>query len=181
MHRSPNARTRLFPLRALGLKSSLVGKSRFVFSDDGATIVEMAIAATIIFSLLLGMMQLSLGLYAYHFTADAAREGSRWAIVRGSQCSTNTSGLDHCNAQSSDIQNFVQGLGYPYARSMNVSATWYSAGSAPGMTWTACGGVCNQPGNEVQVIVTYNMPLYVPFWRNATVRVGSTSQMVISQ
>jgi Flp pilus assembly protein TadG len=143
--------------------------------------VEMALASSIIFSLLLGMIQISLALYAYHFTADAAREGSRWAIVRGSQCFANTPGLDHCNAQSTDIQNYVQGLGYPYSKSMTVTATWLSASAPPATTWTACGAPCNSPGNAVKVIVSYNVPLYIPFWRNATVRVGSVSQMVISQ
>jgi Flp pilus assembly protein TadG len=149
----------------------------------GSALIEMAISASIIFSLLLGMIQLSLALYAYHFTADAAREASRWAIVRGNQCSTNTPGLDHCNASGVDIQNYVQGLGYPYAGSMTVSATWLTAGSPPATTWTACGTTtsCKAPGNEVQVTVSYNVPLYIPYWRNATVQVGSVSQMVIAQ
>ena len=150
-------------------------------SECGASLVEMAISASIIFSLILGMMQFSLALYAYHFTADAAREGSRWAIVRGGQCATNTPGLDHCNAQSSDIQNYVQGLGYPHASSMTVTAAWYSASAPPSTVWTACGNVCNSPGNTVKVTVSYNVPLYIPLWRNATVRVGSVSQMVIVQ
>jgi Flp pilus assembly protein TadG len=148
--------------------------------EDGASLVEMALASSVVLSLLLGMIQVSLALYAYHFTADAAREGSRWAIVRGSQCTANTPGLDHCNATSADIQNYVQALGYPYSRSMIVSATWFRASSPPATTWTACSG-CNSPGNAVQVTVSYNVPLYVPFWRNANVRVGSISQMVISQ
>ena len=50
--------------------------------------------------------------FSTRFTADAAREGSRWAVVRGSQCSTNTPGLNDCNATQTDIKNFVQSLGY---------------------------------------------------------------------
>ena len=151
-------------------------------SECGATIVEMAIASSIVLSLLLGLMQISLALYAYHFTADAAREASRWAIVRGSQCFTNTPGLDHCSASSTDVQNFVQGLGYPYASSMTVATTWLTASAPPATTWATCTTPpCNQPGNAVRVTVSYNFPLYIPFWKNAGVNVGSVSQMVISQ
>ena len=149
--------------------------------ECGAAVVEMAIASSVVLSLLLGMIQVSLALYAYHFTADAAREASRWAIVRGSQCSSNTPGLDHCGALQTDIQSYVQGLGYPYASDMTVSALWLTASAPPAAAWTACGGTCNQPGNAVRVTVSYNVPLYIPFWRNASVNVGSVSQMVIAQ
>lgn len=152
-------------------------------SEAGSSLVEMAIASSIIFTLLLGMMQMGLALYAYHFTADAAREASRWAMVRGNQCNTNTPGLDHCDASGTDIQNYVQGLGYPYASALTVTATWLSAGTTPAMTWSACGATtaCKAPGNQVQVTVSYNMPVYIPFWRNGSIQVGSISQMVISQ
>jgi Flp pilus assembly protein TadG len=151
--------------------------------DRGASLVELAMSASVIFCLLLGLIQTSLALYAYHFTADAAREASRWAMVRGNQCSANTPGLDYCNATGADIQNYVRNLGYPYAGRMTVSATWLSAQTPPAMTWTACGTAtsCKAPGNDVQITVSYNFPLYIPFWRNATVNVGSVSQMVISQ
>ena len=151
--------------------------------DRGAALLEMAISSSIIFVLLLGLVQTSLALYAYHFTADAAREASRWAMVRGNQCTANTPGLDHCGATSGDIQTYVQGLGYPYSSQMAVSATWLTATTPPAITWSACGTAssCKAPGNQVQVTVSYNFPLYIPFWRNATVNVGSISQMVVVQ
>lgn len=165
----------------LPLFSPAAFAKRLWSSESGAAIVEMAIASSIVLSLLLGLMQISLALYAYHFTADAAREASRWAIVRGSQCNSNTPGLDHCGASQTDVQNYVQGLGYPYASSMTVAVSWLTASAPPATAWTACAGSCNQPGNAVRVTVSYNFPLYIPFWRNAAVRVGSVSQMVIAQ
>ena len=145
--------------------------------------VELAVSASVILSLVLGMFQMGLVLYAYHFTADAAREASRWAIVRGNLCSTYTPGLDHCNASSSDIQNYVRGLGYPFANNLNVSATWLTAGTAPAMTWTACGvaSSCKAQGNQVQVSVSYSFPVYIPFWSGRSIGIGSTSSMVVAQ
>jgi Flp pilus assembly protein TadG len=152
-------------------------------SEHGASLVELAVSSSIIFSMILGMFQISLALYAYHFTADAAREASRWAIVRGNKCSTYTSGLDHCGASQTDIQSYVQGLGYPYANSMTVTVTWLTATAPPAATWTACGTTnsCKSPGNQVKVTVSYNVPIYIPFWRGTGIRVGSDSAMVIAQ
>jgi Flp pilus assembly protein TadG len=151
--------------------------------ESGASLVELAMASSIIFTMILGMFQMSLALYAYHFTADAAREASRWAMVRGNRCNANTPGLDHCGAAPSDIQTYVQGLGYPYSNSMAVSATWLTATAPPAATWMACGATnsCKSPGNEVQVTVSYNVPAFIPFWKNSTIRVGSVSAMVVSQ
>jgi Flp pilus assembly protein TadG len=151
--------------------------------EDGVAIVEMAVSAAIMFAVIIGIFEVCLALYSYHFTADAAREASRWAMVRGSACSTYSPGLDHCNAQLSDVQSYVQNLGYPGldAQNLSVAATWYSHSTPPNPTWTACGNVCNQPGNMVQVVVTYNFPLNVPFWKTSIVGVSSTSNMVVSQ
>lgn len=157
--------------------------SRLSKDDSGAALVELAISAAVIFSMMIGIFEICLALYAYHFTADAAREATRWAMVRGSQCSTYSAGLGSCNAQGTDITTFVKNLGYPglSASNFTVTSTWYSHTDPPNPTWTACGSTCNDPGNMVQVVVTYNFPLHIPFWQNGTLAVGSTSQMVISQ
>jgi Flp pilus assembly protein TadG len=152
--------------------------------EDGAALIEFAISAALVLSMLIGVFEMCLALYSYHFTADAAREASRWAMVRGSQCTTYSAGLDHCNAQPSDIQNYVQNLGYPGLSQNNVSvvSTWYSPSSPPNPTWSLCtSGTCNNPGNLVKVVVTYNFPLQIPFWKSGTLAVSSTSQMVVSQ
>jgi Flp pilus assembly protein TadG len=49
----------------------------------GATVVEFAITAPIVFFLLLATMIGSLGVFRYHQVAALAREGSRWASVHG--------------------------------------------------------------------------------------------------
>jgi Flp pilus assembly protein TadG len=174
--------------------------SHQVIGDErGASLVEMAFSATIVIGMLIGITQVSIALYANDFMSQAAREGARWAIVRGGSSCTNTPTLDHCNASPSDIQTYVRGLGYPFASSVSVSTTWLAeqitldSNAVPSTTWvTSCTAgtsvVCpngssgtNAAGNQVKVTVSYNYPLNIPFWSNATIQMGSTSAMVISQ
>jgi Flp pilus assembly protein TadG len=153
--------------------------------DEGATIVATALASTILAIMFIGIFDMSLALYNYHFVADAAREATRYAIVRGSASCTNSPNMTNCNATSAEIQTYVQNLGYPYASSLTVTATWLTAvssGSPATTTWTACtSGICNAPGNLVHVVVTEAFPLNIPFCTKTTINLSSTSQMAISQ
>jgi Flp pilus assembly protein TadG len=150
-----------------------------VRGEEGATLVEFALSTAILFVMLFGIIGCCLALYAFNFVSDAAREGTRWAVVRGGSCSA----LDHCGAASSDVQTYVQSLGYPgmTAGNLTATATWWSASAAAPTTWSACSGSgCNVPGNAVQVLVTYTYPFNVPYWKITTISISSKSQMVIS-
>jgi len=153
--------------------------------DEGATIVATALASVILTTLFIGIFDMSLALYNYHFVADAAREATRYAIVRGSASCTNSPNMTNCNATSAQIQTYVQNLGYPYASSLTVTTTWLTAvssGSPATTTWTACtSGICNAPGNLVNIVVTEAFPLNIPFCTKTTINLSSTSQMAISQ
>jgi Flp pilus assembly protein TadG len=152
---------------------------RAVCGDEGATIVEMALACTLLIALMAGILELSLGLYTYNYVSDAAREATRYASVRGSSCST----LTNCNATSGQIQTYVQNLGYPGINATNtvVTTTWYTPSASPPTTWTVCTtGTCNGPGNSVKVNVAFNFPLGLPFVRFSSLTLQSTSQMVIA-
>jgi Flp pilus assembly protein TadG len=154
-------------------------------NEEGAALVEMALSSAMFLCILFSVFFVVLALYSFHFVADAAREASRYASVRGSQCSTNTPSLPNCNiSTSAPLQAWVRGLNYPDASRLNVNATWLRATSTgtPGtMTWTACPPPCNAPGNMITVNVTYAYPLSIPFWKSTTINIGSTSSMVISQ
>lgn len=154
-------------------------------SEQGTTLVELALSCTLLFSMLFGLMEMSLGLYTYNAVSNAARQGSRWAIVRGSTSCTNTPNLTDCNATQAEIQSYVASLGYLNISSSDVSVSWLSAttsGNPATTTWTACStGTCNAPGNEVQVTVTYPFPLNIPFVPKSTLNLTSSSTLVISQ
>lgn len=147
--------------------------------DRGNSVVEMAISSMLFLAVLFGVFQVSLASYTYHLVSNLAREGSRWAIVRGSDCHRNTPGLDHCGADQTAISDCVKSLSFPgldAANQMTVTAAWYN----PGAT-TPCATPCNQPGNTVQVTVNYTFPFAVPFVPTSAIRLGSSSRMVISQ
>lgn len=142
----------------------------------------MALVIAILLTMLFGLMEMCLALYTYHYVSEAAREGSRFAIVRGSSCSAANPTVTPCPAQSADVQNYVQNLNYPgiNPQEMTVTTTWspYPAGDG----WTcAPSAACNNPGNQVQVTVNYVYPLAIPFLPATTLNMSSTSQMVISQ
>jgi len=151
---------------------------RFLHCDEGANVVEMAVASSILFAMLFGIIELSLALYTYNYVSDAAREGTRYAIVRGSSCNA----LTNCSATAAQIQTYVQNLGYPGVRAANTTAstTWFSPSASTPVTWTSCGTPCNAPGNAVQVTVTYSFGLSIPFVPKQTLSLHSTSRMVIA-
>lgn len=152
--------------------------------ESGVNAVEMAVSCTVLFALLIGICQLSVGLYSYQFCSDAARQATRWAMVRGSTCSTNTPNLSKCNASTTDISNYVKGLGYTgiTSSSITVNTTWCAASSSTPTTWASCSsGTTNAPGNLVKVVVSYPLSLQIPFAPKLSLNLGSTSQMVVSQ
>ena len=170
-------------------------RGRRLKDESGAALVEMALTCSILVMLLLGLFEMTLAFYAYHYVSDAARECSRWAIVRGSTSCTNTPTLSGIvcptdpsqpsGATEDEIANYVKTLGYPgidSANLMNVTVET-SQVSADNTTWASCGEgtSCNAPGDQVRVTVTYNFPLNVPFWRSVILPVTSSSSMVFSQ
>lgn len=153
--------------------------------EEGAAVVELAVSCTVLFSMLLGICQMAIGLYAYQYCSDAARQATRYAMVRGSTSCTNTPSLSDCNASASNISTWVKGLGFTGITSSNVTVTttWCaSSGPTPPTTWSACSsGTSNKPGNLVKVVVSYPLSFQVPFAPKISLALSSTSQMVIAQ
>lgn len=145
-------------------------------AEGGSVVFETALSAILVFTIMFGLMEVSLALYSYHFIAEAAREGTRFAIVRGSSCEGFGSA---CPAGAGDVQTYLRNLGSPgiNPNAMTVTTTWPTTGS----TCTPSANPCNNPGNLVQVKVSYQFPLNIPFVPTRTLTMGSTSEMVISQ
>lgn len=149
-------------------------------TEEGATTVEFVLIATLLLTVLFGLIAFGQALYAYNLVSEAAREGTRFAMVRGSTCAGWPSA---CPATATDVQSYVQGIlaqeiyvnpnsGGPWSVAVNTS--WPA--NNPG-----CTGVANSPGCVVQVQVQYNFTLGLAFIRNATMNISSSSQMVIAQ
>jgi Flp pilus assembly protein TadG len=132
--------------------------------ERGSELVEFAAVFTVLFMFLFAIMDLSRALYSYHFVADAAREGTRYAMVRGSTC---TSWSTACPASSSDIQTYLKSVPAGInPQSVTVTTTWTPD---------------NKPGSVVQVQVQYSFKPIFPLIPKTALVLTSTSQMVISQ
>lgn len=172
------------------MPTSITWKTQNPLREDGVSIVEMALACSVMLGMLFGVIYFSLAFYTFHYVSEAAREGSRYAMVRGSTSCANTPGLTNCGATSAQIQTYLQDLGYPgidAANKMTVTTTWLTpstSGTPPTTTWScpAAQQPCpNAPGSLVQVQVTYAFPLSIPFYGKKTLSLTSTSQMVVAQ
>jgi Flp pilus assembly protein TadG len=139
-------------------------------NEEGSTLVEFALCSGVLFMSLFGVFGLCGALYSYNFVSEAAREATRYALVRGSACT----GFADCNMTSAQINSLVQNLGYPGLNPSNMTAA---------ATWSGSNVPINAPGNTVSVTVTYNFPLTIPFWprSGSIIHMSSTSSMVISQ
>lgn len=144
--------------------------------EQGASAVEMAFSLLILLALLFGLMEMCLALYSYHFISDAAREGTRYAIVHGSTCLV--SGVS-CTVTAAQIQTYVKDLGYPGINPANMTVTTTYSAFPGGGTCVALG--CNGPGDMATVRVNYNFSLFIPFVSRNVLAMSSTSSMVISQ
>ena len=162
---------------------------RLFVEEEGVTIVEMAISVSALLAMVIGCFQLGLGIYTFQLVADAAREGSRFAMVRGSTCSANVtqaycspSAGNASGATNADVQGYINTLHYPGNSNLVASTSWLTASGSTPTTWSNCATApCNIPGNVVKVTVTYAYPLNIPFVPNRTINFSSTSAEVISQ
>jgi Flp pilus assembly protein TadG len=147
-------------------------------SERGASIVEFSIAAAALLIVMFGIIEFGRAVYTYHTVSNAARLGSRWAIVRGSGC---TAPLDHCNADSADIQAYVQSI-VPLVDSgtLEVDATW-STSNDPSVDCSTSDAADNDaPGHLVCVTVTYPFHFAIPIVSSIPLNLSSTSKMVIA-
>lgn len=171
-------------LRASGRQETMEHGFRGRIGDAGQALVEFALIFPVLSAMIFGVFEFAIAFYTYHYVSYAAREGTRYAIVRGSLSCTDSATMPGCNATADQISTYVKGFGYPGINpaSTTVNTTWLSPTAGANPTWSACTvAPCNAPGNLVQVQVNYAFPLGIPFWGSSTINISSTSQMVISQ
>lgn len=159
--------------------------------ERGDTLLEFAISAIVIFTLLFGIMEFARAMYLYHFVSYAAQAGTRYAIVRGSSwptaCSSSTTGLE-CNAANTDVATYLKGIAPPGVDTSKLTVTTTWPGTAAGSSGATCANTTtpaktndNNPGCIVQVQVTYPFTFIAPFMPTATPTFSATSQQAIQQ
>lgn len=158
-------------------------------SESGGTLVETAISLSLLFLLIFGLLEGSLAVYSYHYLSHAARQGARYAMVRGgswgSTCGDYTQA--GCTATSDQISQYIENLGFPGIDGSKINITVQCAAvSGTGFgTLGAYGSSCWAAGSEVQVTISY--PFSIPIAGiNGTCNsptkfcMVSTSEMVIA-
>jgi Flp pilus assembly protein TadG len=131
--------------------------------ESGSAIVETALSLTLFFTLLFGIVGWGWVMWAYIWTAQAARDGARWASVRGT---TYSASYPSGNAASqTSIAGFVK------AKTLGLSVSKVTVTATPSGSWA--------PGSNVTVTVNYVVTNIVPFVPSMTV--SSTSTMLIVQ
>jgi Flp pilus assembly protein TadG len=145
--------------------------------ERGSAILEFGLIAVVLFTLIFGIIDFGRALFAYHFVANAAREGTRYASVRGYACQSPMTGCDATQASiQTYLQNEAQGSGLN-PNLLSVDALWPPETTNPAV----CTQTPNYPGCTVQVQVSYPFKFIFPFLPKSTVNMSSTSAMVITQ
>jgi TadE-like protein len=150
--------------------------------EAGSALVEFALALVVILTLLFGVIDMGRALYAYDWVANAARIGTRYAMVRGTSCSTLLSGCrtgPPIGATQADVQAFIKssGVGINTDPSALVITAVCDVGASV-FEPLPCA-----PGQAVIVHVTYTFGFILPFipkspptWHMASHSVRTVSQ-----
>jgi Flp pilus assembly protein TadG len=148
-------------------KKSVVRGSAASEGERGQAIVEAALIMPIIIAFLFTMIEVCLAFYSYCVISESAREGTRWAIVRGSTCTTGSGGS--CTASAASVNSFVSSIGWPNLGngSLTPSASFPDGNE--------------NPGSRVQVVVNYTFPYSIPFAPKGSIQMSATSVMYIVQ
>jgi Flp pilus assembly protein TadG len=118
----------------------------------GVTLVEFALASTLFFTITFGTIEFGRMILDYNIISNAAREGVRYAVVRGS-----SSGR---TATADQVKRYVASRSGGLLSTTNVTVTWPSN---------------KAPGSVVQVQVQYSFAPIVTLLPQTAVNLSSTS------
>ena len=141
----------------------------------GAIALESALVMSVMFMLILGVIVLGMGVFRYQEMAYLAREGARYASVRGTQYATDTGNT--AATASTIYTNAIQPKMAALSSSQfSYSVSWNSS-NAPYHTTTNGSGATVKVANTVSVTVNY---AWVPEAFFGGVTLTSTSTMPMS-
>ena len=141
--------------------------------ESGQAMVEFLLVIVFVFLLFAGMLQIILLMYSYSTLANSAKEGVRYAVVRGTGIGTaNCSGPGLPGAPCSDVagSNVTTWV-------LNFAGLSFQSVSASDIAVTYPDG-CSAPGCQVRVTVShpYN-PLFLS-WPNIVLNAAADGQIM---
>jgi len=122
----------------------------------GATLVEFALASILFFTIAFGTIEFGRMILDYNIVSNAAREGARYAALRG--------GASGHAATANEVATYVVSRSVGLLSTSNVTVTW---------------PVNNSPGNLVQVRVQYSFTPIVTLLPQTAVNLSSTTKAYI--
>lgn len=175
------------------MKLDLPKPLRLARNEEGSALVEFAMTVPLLTLLFFGVLQGMFAMYIYHYTAYAAQQGARFAVVHGASFSANmtyncsTSAPPNftmqygCTARGIDIQNYVQSLGAinPNRLTINTTDAYLWPGTNPDGTTAGC-GIAKSKGCLVRVTASYSFN-FVPFLPFTGLTMSATSEKAILQ
>jgi Flp pilus assembly protein TadG len=140
------------------------------------------LVAIVLFMLIFGIIDFSRALFAYHFVANAAREGTRYASVRGADCTA----PPMANCTVAQIQSYLQTNLRTEAADTGMNPSQLTVPTplyAGSNTCPVVGNnpTLNNPGCIVVVTVTYKFSFLFPLLPVSPVNMSSTASTVITQ
>jgi Flp pilus assembly protein TadG len=158
---------------------ALARAGRRLGDESGGTTAEFMMTATMFFMVIFAIMGFSMVMFSDVMTQEAAREGARYAMVRGNSWKTDCTapGPANCIAQKADIESYVKATVTANADNLHVDTTWLTS------TGAGCGTTdsCKSSGNLVKVTATYSYTVVLPFLPNRKYPISSTAQTTIAQ
>jgi Flp pilus assembly protein TadG len=140
--------------------------------EAGNALVEFALSMVVILTMLFGIIDVGRALFAYDWVSNAARLGTRFAVVRGATCTQLSGG---CPAIQSDVINYINGN----AAGINTSEVTIHTHCIVGET--SFGLLPCAPGTSVYVQVQYSFQFITPLVPFHSWLMTSSSQMVVSR
>jgi TadE-like protein len=157
--------------------------------EAGSALVEFAVASVIILTVLFGIIDMGRALFAYDWVSNAARIGTRYAMVRGTSCSTlvggcesgpGSCGYSHNPPLNGACQSDVVAFLNSQAIGIDTSELTVTANCDVGAS--AFGPLPCAPGQGVIVKVDYHFSFITPLVpHTANWHMKSASARVVSQ
>lgn len=128
-------------------------------NEKGAVLVESGFVTVLVLTLVFSFLDLGRAVWTKNAVTYLAREGTRYAIVRGKSVPV--------PATETSVRQRVLARSFALDRSMlAVNVSW---------------PLGNQPGRPVRVQVSYPMTPYLPFVPHTVMTMRSQSEMIIAQ
>ena len=134
--------------------------------EEGGSLIELAVTLPVLFGLIFCFMETCMMLYTYEMISISARQGARYAMVRGASCPSTANPI--CEATPAQVKAYVSGLGWPNIGGGIVTPSVVYDGN-------------ESVGSHVQVTVSYSFQITMPFVPTKSIAMSSTAKTTILQ